>query len=57
MLGTLQVGAPGDIANMELVEGSVSFVDTSNNKREGKAHLKRVHILFGRPYTWPFAVR
>jgi len=53
----LQVGAPGDIANMELVEGSVSFVDTSNNKREGKAHLKLVHILFGRPYTWPFAVR
>ena len=36
-LGTLQVGAPGDVAIMELVEGPVSFVDTRNNKRDGKA--------------------
>ena len=36
-LGTLQVGAPGDVAIMELVEGPVSFVDTRNNRREGKA--------------------
>src|SRR5262249_44586749 len=28
-LGTLQVGAPGDVAIMELVEGNVSFVDTA----------------------------
>src|SRR5256885_511373 len=33
-LGTLQVGAPGDVAIMELVEGPVSFVDTRNNKRD-----------------------
>jgi dihydroorotase len=61
-LGTLQVGAPGDVAVMELVEGPVSFVDTRNNKRDGKAHLKPVQTVtagvpFGRPYNAPFAVR
>jgi dihydroorotase len=61
-LGTLQVGAPGDVAIMELVEGPVSFVDTRNNKRDGKAFLKPVQtvtggIPFGRPYSSPFAVR
>ena len=33
-LGTLQVGAPADVAIMELVEGDVSFVDTRNNIRD-----------------------
>jgi dihydroorotase len=61
-LGTLQVGAPGDVAIMELVEGPVSFVDTRNNKRDGKAYLKPVQTVaagvpFGRPYHAPFAVR
>ena len=47
---------------MELVEGPVSFVDTRNNKREGKVHLKPVQTVavgvpFGRPYNAPFAVR
>jgi dihydroorotase len=61
-LGTLQVGAPGDVSVMELVEGPVSFVDTRNNKRDGKAHLKPVQTVtagvpFGRPYNAPFAVR
>jgi dihydroorotase len=61
-LGTLQAGAPGDVAIMELVEGPVSFVDTRNNKREGKAYLKPVQtvaagVAFGRPYALPFYVR
>ena len=61
-LGTLQVGAPGDVAIMELVEGPVSFVDTRNNKRDGKMYLKPVQTVaggvpFGRPYNAPFAVR
>jgi dihydroorotase len=61
-LGTLQVGAPGDVAIMELVEGPVSFVDTRNNKREGKLLLKPVQTVvngvpFGRPYQAPFSVR
>jgi dihydroorotase len=61
-LGTLQVGAPGDVALLDLVEGPVSFVDTRNNKRDGKAHLKPAQAVtagvpFGRPYMAPFAVR
>ena len=40
-LGTLQIGAPGDVAIMELVEGPASFLDTRNNKRDGKALLSR----------------
>jgi dihydroorotase len=61
-LGTLQVGAPGDVAIMELVEGEVAFVDTRNNARNGKAHLKPVQtvtagVAFGRPYALPFSVR
>jgi dihydroorotase len=61
-IGTLQIGAPGDVAIMELVEGSVSFLDTRNNKRDGKAFLKPVQTVingvpFGRPYQAPFAVR
>src|SRR5690242_13392155 len=61
-LGTLQVGAPGDVAIMELVEAPVSFVDTRNNRREGRAWLKPVQTVsagvpFGRPYNAPFAVR
>jgi dihydroorotase len=61
-LGTLQIGAPGDVAIMELVEGSVSFVDTRNNRRDGNVYLKPVQTVtggvpFGRPYNAPFAVR
>jgi dihydroorotase len=61
-LGTLQPGAPGDVAVMELVEGPVSFVDTRNNRREGHIYLKPVATVtggvpFGRPYNSPFAVR
>jgi len=61
-LGTLQVGAPGDVAVMEVVEGPVSFVDTRGNKRDGRAYLKPVQTVtagvpFGRPYNSPFAVR
>jgi dihydroorotase len=61
-LGTLQVGAPGDVAIMELIEGNVSFVDTRNNTRAGRAQLKPVQTVtagvpFGRPYNSPFAVR
>lgn len=61
-LGTLQIGAPADVAIMELVEGDVSFVDTRNNARTGRAFLKPVQTVtagvpFGRPYNSPFAVR
>src|SRR5258706_1821559 len=61
-LGTLQVGAPGDVSILEVVEGPVEFVDTRNNKRSGKVHLKPVQtvasgLAFGRPYAAPFSVR
>jgi dihydroorotase len=40
----------------------VSFVDTRNNRREGKVHLRPVQAViagvpFGRPYNAPFSVR
>jgi dihydroorotase len=61
-LGTLQVGAPGDVAIIDVVEAPVSFVDTRNNRREGRVALKPVQAVtagvpFGRPYNAPFAVR
>jgi dihydroorotase len=61
-LGTLQIGAPGDVSLLEIVEGPVEFVDTRNNKRQGKMHLKPAGAVlagvpFGRPYQAPFAVR
>jgi dihydroorotase len=61
-IGTLQIGAPCDVAIMEVVEGPVSIVDTRNNQRDGKAYLKPIQTVingapFGRPYQSPFAVR
>jgi dihydroorotase len=61
-LGTLQVGAPGDVSVLELVEGPVEFVDTRNNKRHGKVQLRPANVVLagvplGRPYQSPFAVR
>jgi dihydroorotase len=60
--GTLQLGAPADLSILEIVEGAVSFVDTRNNKREGKMHLRPAGtvvagVAFGRPYQAPFTVR
>src|SRR5207344_3095767 len=54
-LGTLQVGAPGDVSILEVVEGPVRFVDTRKNERDGKVHLRPVQTVaggvpFGRPY-------
>ena len=59
-LGTVQLGAPGDVSIMELVEGPVTLVDTRGNKREGKAYLKAAQTVnngvpFGRPYQQPFS--
>jgi dihydroorotase len=61
-LGTLSVGAPADVTLLDLVEGPVEFVDTRNNKRQGKAHIKPAQAVaagvpFGRPYMAPFSVR
>ena len=61
-LGTLQVGAPADISLLEVADGPVEFVDTRNNKRQGKTQIKPAGVVlagvpFGRPYQAPFAVR
>ncbi len=61
-LGTLQIGAPADLSILEIVEGTVQFVDTRNNKRDGKIHLRPAGtvvggVAFGRPYQAPFTVR
>ncbi len=61
-LGTLQIGAPADLSILEIVNGPVSFVDTRNNKREGKMFLRPAGtvaggVAFGRPYQAPFSVR
>jgi dihydroorotase len=61
-LGTLQVGAPGDVSVLEVVDGPVPFVDTRNNTRTGQRYFRPVHTVtagvpFGRPYNSPFAVR
>jgi dihydroorotase len=61
-LGTLQIGAPADVSLLEVVEGPVEFVDTRNNKRQGRMHLKPAGavlagVAFGRPYQAPFSVR
>ena len=61
-LGTLAPGAPADVTMLEVVEGPVEFVDTRNNKRQGKVHVRPVQavaagIAFGRPYQAPFSVR
>lgn len=60
--GTLQVGAPADLSMLEIVEGPVSFVDTRENRREGKMFLRPAGtvvagVAFGRPYQAPFTVR
>ena len=61
-LGTLQIGAPGDVSILEVVDGPVRFVDTRKNERDGKVHLRPVQtvaggVAFGRPYQAPFSVR
>ena len=60
--GTLQIGAPADLSVLEIVEGPVSFVDTRENRREGKVFLRPsgtvvAGVAFGRPYQAPFTVR
>ena len=53
-LGTLQVGAPADLAIMDVVDGPVEFVDTRNNKRSGQRKLVPfLTIRGGRPFGRP----
>jgi dihydroorotase len=61
-LGTLQVGAPADATLLEVVQGPIEFVDTRNNTRAGKVHVRPTStvvagVAFGRPYQAPFSTR
>jgi dihydroorotase len=54
-LGTLQVGAPADVAVFRVVEGPVTFVDTNKHERRGTQYLDPVKtIRQGRPFGFPF---
>jgi len=60
--GTLQVGAPADATVLEVLNGPVEFVDTRNNKRQGKVALRPTNtvvagVAFGQPYQAPFTTR
>jgi dihydroorotase len=53
-LGTLQVGAPADLAIMDVVDGPVEFVDTRKNTRTGQRKLvPYLTIRDGRPFGRP----
>jgi dihydroorotase len=45
--GTLNVGAPADVAVLELREGTFEFLDNYNNKRTGRQRLFPVATVIG----------
>lgn len=58
-LGTLGVGAPGDVSIVDVVDGPVTFVDTLNQQRSGTHFIRpfdtvRAGRPFSRPYPQPF---
>lgn len=60
LLGTLRVGAPADVAILDLVDAPVTFVDTKGHERRGTRSLRPVQTVragrpFGRPYPTPFS--
>ncbi len=59
LLGTLQVGAPGDIAVFALADDETTFVDAMGQARTGPRGLVPRHTmtrgrLWGRPYPHPY---
>ena len=56
LLGTLQVGAPGDAAVLDLQRGEFEFVDAPGYRWTGPERLVAAHtILGGRPWGRPYA--
>jgi dihydroorotase len=45
--GTLNVGAPADVAIMELREGTFEFLDNYNGKRTGRQRLVPSEVVLG----------
>ncbi|MDP9409171.1 MAG: amidohydrolase, partial [Actinomycetota bacterium] len=54
-LGTLSVGAPGDVSVLELVEEPVTFLDTAGEKLRGDRYFRPVTaVRAGRPFATPY---
>jgi len=58
-LGTLRVGAPGDVAILEIDEGAHEYEDTRRNVRHGAMRLRAAQTIkggrpWGRPYPHPY---
>lgn len=58
-LGTLQVGAPGDVAILALEEGTYKYEDTRQNVRHSAMRLRATQTIkggrpWGRPYPHPY---
>jgi dihydroorotase len=45
--GTLNIGAPADVAVLELRNGTFEFIDNYNNKRSGTQRLFPVATVLG----------
>jgi dihydroorotase len=61
LLGTLQPGAPGDAAVLELQQGEFPFADSVGYRWTGRQRLVAVHTvlggrLWGRPYPHPYLI-
>ncbi|CAA9296256.1 MAG: Dihydroorotase [uncultured Chloroflexi bacterium] len=59
LLGTLQVGAPGDAAVFQLEEGEIEFHDATGYRWTGSQSMRAVHTVlhgrvWGRPYAHPY---
>ena len=54
-LGTLQTGAPADVAAFKLSEGPVTFLDTNGHSKAGNLTLEPMKVIRqGRPHGFPF---
>jgi dihydroorotase len=61
LLGTLQVGAPGDAAVLALEEGEFEFFDCADFRWTGTQRLRAVSTVrdgrvWGRPYPHPYII-
>jgi dihydroorotase len=61
LLGTLQAGAPGDAAILEVQQGEFTFMDARRFRWTGRQRLVAVHTIlkgrpWGRPYPQPYLV-
>jgi dihydroorotase len=51
--GSLRVGAPADVAVLELRDGDFTFVDNYKNRRNGRRKLFATTVLVGGKQSTP----